>query len=145
MLQAMPIFGAIDEAAIDWLLEGATMRTVSHGETVFREGDRDSSIYVIEEGRFTVYRHWGGKDYRLRELGPGDCVGEMALMDCKPRSATLVADTDGHLMQITAAQLAGLYEHRPEQYTLILMNLGREVCRRLREADSRLFVAERQQ
>ena len=143
MLQAMPIFGAIDAAAIDWLLEGATMRTVSQGESVFREGDMDSSIYVIEVGRFTVYRHWQGRDYRLRELGPGDCVGEMALMDCKPRSATVVADTDGQLIQITAAQLAGLYEHRPEQYTLILMNLGREVCRRLRDADSRLFVAER--
>ena len=88
ILQAMPIFGAIDESAINWLLEGAVLRAVSRGECIFREGDMDSSIYVIEDGNFTVYRHWGGRDYRLRELGTGDCFGEMALMDCTPRSAT---------------------------------------------------------
>ena len=142
MLQAMPIFGAVDEATINWLLEGATMRPVNQGECVFREGDMDSSVYVIEAGRFTVYRHWNGKDYRLREHGPGDFFGEMALMDCKPRSATVVAETNGHLIQITATQLGELYEFRPEQYTLIVMNLGREVCRRLRDADKRLFLAE---
>ena len=142
MLQAMPIFGAVDEATINWLLEGATMRRVDQGECVFREGDMDASVYVIEQGSMTVYRGWDGKDYRLRELGPGDCFGEMALMDCKPRSATVVADTACGLIQITAAQFAGLYEFRSEQYTLIMMNLGREVCRRLRSADKRLFLVE---
>ena len=142
MLQTMPIFGAIDEATVSSLLQGATMRAVSQGEYVFREGDMGSSVYIIQDGKFTVYRHWNGHDYRLREQGPGDCFGEMALMDCKPRSATVVADTDGHLIQITAAQLGELYELRPEQYMLIMMNLGREVCRRLRDADKRLFLAE---
>ena len=142
LLQAMPIFGGIDEATITWLLEGATMHDISRGGCVFREGDVDSSVYVIEEGEFTVYRHWNHKDYRARQLGPGDCFGEMALLDCKPRSATVRADTDGRLIQITAARLGDLYGPRPEQYTLILMNLGREVCRRLRDADERLFRAD---
>jgi CRP-like cAMP-binding protein len=63
----------------------------------------------------------------------------MALIDCKPRSATVRADTDGRVIRITAEQLGDLYGPKPEQYTLILMNLGREVCRRLRDADERLF------
>ena len=142
MLQATPIFGAIDEATINWLLQGATMHAVSQGEHVFREGDIGSSVYVIQEGKFTIYRHWNGKEYRLREPRAGDFFGEMALMDCSTRSATVVADTDGRLIQITAAQLGELYALRPEQYTLIIMNLGREVCRRLRDADKRLFFAE---
>ena len=143
MLHAMPIFGAIDDAAILWLLDGAVSSTLAEGECVFREGDLDASVYVIEQGRFVAYRHWSGNDYRLRELGPGDCFGEMALIDCKPRSATVVAETSGRLIQITAAQLSELYATRPEQYTLVVMNLGREVCRRLRDADKRLFFTER--
>jgi CRP-like cAMP-binding protein len=64
----------------------------------------------------------------------------MALMDFKPRSATVSTDTNCTLIQISAAQLGELYGKEPEQYTLIMMNLGREVCRRLKEADKRLFL-----
>lgn len=140
MLQEMPIFGAIEESTVKELLQEAVIRELTRGETVFQEGELDTSIYVIEQGRVSVYRRWEGEDYKLRELAQGDCFGEMALMDFKPRSATVIADTDCSLIQISAAQLGQLYTRQPEQYTLILMNLGREVCRRLREADRRLFV-----
>lgn len=143
-LQAMPIFGAVDAETVVWLLDGAAVRDIDPGGYVFREGDMDPSVYVIELGRFTVFRHWQGTDYRLRELGPGDCFGEMALMDCQPRSANVVTRHGGRLIQVTAVQLAELYDRRPEQYTLIVMNLGRELCRRLRDADRRLFLAELQ-
>ncbi len=140
ILQEMPIFGAIQESTIKALLQDAVLRELTRGETVFQEGELDTSLYVIEQGRVSVHRHWEGEDYKLRELSQGDCFGEMALMDYKPRSATVVADTDCSLIQISAAQLGQLYTREPEQYTLIMMNLGREVCRRLRDADKRLFI-----
>jgi CRP-like cAMP-binding protein len=142
ILQEMPIFGGIKESIIESLLQGARIRELSRGETVFQEGELDTSVYVIEHGRVSIYRHWQGENYKLRELGEGDCFGEMALMDFKPRSATVYADTDCSLIQISAAQLGVLYSSDPEQYTLIQMNLGREVCRRLREADKRIFLHE---
>jgi CRP-like cAMP-binding protein len=140
MLQEMPIFGAIQESTIKQLLHHAVIRELTRGDMVFREGELDTALYVIEQGRVSVHRRWEGEDYKLRELSPGDCFGEMALMDFKPRSASVVADTDCSLIQISAAQLGELYSQVPEQYTLIMMNLGREVCRRLKEADKRLFV-----
>lgn len=144
-LQAMPIFGAVNAAAITWLLDGADFPSVCRDEVVFREGERDASVYVVEAGRFVVWRQWQGEGHRLRELGVGDCFGEMALIDCQPRSATVVAREDGRLIRITSARLMGLYGRDPEQYTLIMLNLGRELCRRLRDADTRLFVADRAQ
>jgi CRP-like cAMP-binding protein len=142
ILQKMPIFGAIKDETVEFLLKGATIRYLSRGDTVFQEGELDTTVYVIEQGRVSIYRHWQGESYKLRELSQGDCFGEMALMDFKPRSATVFADTDCSLIQISAAQLGQLYASEPEQYTLIMMNLGREVCRRLREADKRLFLSE---
>jgi CRP/FNR family transcriptional regulator, cyclic AMP receptor protein len=142
ILQEMPIFGGVKESTIKALLDGARINELTRGDTVFQEGELDTSIYVIEIGRVSVFRHWEGENYKLRELGEGDCFGEMALMDFKPRSATVIADTDCSLIQISAGQLGALYGNDPEQYTLILMNLGREVCRRLREADKRLFLME---
>lgn len=140
MLQEMPIFGAVEESTVKALLQEAVIRELTRGDTVFQEGELDTSIYVIEQGRVSVFRRWEGEDYKLRELSQGDCFGEMALMDYKPRSATVITDTDSSLIQISAAQLGQLYTRQPDQYTLIMMNLGREVCRRLREADKRLFV-----
>lgn len=142
ILQEMPIFGGTKESTIEYFLKGARFRELSRGETVFREGDLDTSVYVIEHGRVSVYRLKEGNNYLLKELGKGDCFGEMALMDFQPRSATVCADTDCSLIQISAAQIGEFYSIDPEQYTLIQMNLGREVCRRLREADKRLFLLQ---
>ncbi|MCU7924432.1 MAG: cyclic nucleotide-binding domain-containing protein [Candidatus Thiodiazotropha sp. (ex Dulcina madagascariensis)] len=143
ILQEMPIFGGIEEAVLNYLLSKASTIQLSRGDFFFREGDLDNSIYILQQGSVAVYRSWQGRQYKLRRLAKGDCFGEMALMDCKPRSAEVIALEDCSAIQITAAQLADLYHVNPEQYTMIYMNLGREVCRRLREADTRLFISER--
>ena len=142
MLQSMPIFGGLEDATIEYLLKSARIRSVDRGSVIFQEGELDTSIYVIEQGRVGVHRLWKDRQYKLRELSTGDCFGEMALMDFKPRSATVIAEADSSLIQISAAQLGELYAINPQQYTLIYMNLGREVCRRLKEADKRLFLSE---
>lgn len=140
MLQQMPIFGGVDEATLDLILQNSEIVAVPSGDFFFREGDQDNAIYILERGRVAIFRFWNNQRYKLRELGVGDCFGEMALMDFQPRSAEVVATEDCRAIQITAPQLALLYERDPAQYTMIYMNLGREVCRRLREADRRLFI-----
>jgi CRP-like cAMP-binding protein len=140
MLQQMPIFGGVDEATLDFILQNSEIVELASGDFFFREGDQDNAIYILEQGRVAIFRFWNNQRYKLRELGVGDCFGEMALMDFQPRSAEVLATEDCRAIQITAPQLALLYERDPEQYTMIYMNLGREVCRRLREADRRLFI-----
>jgi CRP-like cAMP-binding protein len=136
----MPIFGGVDATTLDFILQNSEIVAVASGDFFFREGDQDNAIYILEQGSVAVFRFWNKQRYKLRELGVGDCFGEMALMDFQPRSAEVVATEDCRAIQITAPQLALLYERDPEQYTMIYMNLGREVCRRLREADRRLFI-----
>ncbi|MEJ2612852.1 MAG: cyclic nucleotide-binding domain-containing protein [Candidatus Thiodiazotropha sp.] len=139
MLQMMPIFGGVSASTLDYLLENATIIDANRGDYFFQEDDLDNSIYILELGRVAIFRSWKSELYMLRELGAGDCFGEMALMDCKPRSAAVRALEACRAIRITAAQLAELYEVDHQQYLLIYMNLGREVCRRLNDADSRLL------
>ncbi len=75
----------------------------------------------------------------LRTLEQGDCFGEMALMDMKSRSASVLALEACSAIELSAGCLFELYEHDLEQFTLIQMNMGREVSRRLRETDDHLF------
>jgi CRP/FNR family transcriptional regulator, cyclic AMP receptor protein len=141
LLQRMPIFGAISDDALHFLLERAQAISVPAGSYFFRESDEASTMYVLESGRVEVIRNWHGRDLFLRELGPGDCFGEMALMDLFPRSASVRALDDCHAIVLDSGDLLDLYQHDVEQFALVQMNMGREVSRRLRATDELLFRA----
>jgi len=98
-------------------------------------------MFVLEEGKVAVLKRWQEGDCLLRILERGDCFGEMALMDFFPRSASVLAVEDCVAIELSAARLHELYEMDPRQFAMIEMNMGREVSRRLRESDERLFRA----
>ena len=139
LLQRMLVFGAIREDALRLLLEHAREREAKAGAYFFRENDAADSMFVIETGAVAVLKGWHEEAYVLRRLGPGDCFGEMALMDLAPRSASVLVEEDCSAIEIGLADLLNLFEHDPEQFALVQMNIGREVCRRLRAVDELLF------
>jgi CRP/FNR family cyclic AMP-dependent transcriptional regulator len=141
MLQRMPVFGAIREDALRLLLEHCRPVEVPAGGYFFRENDAADSMFVLEAGRASVIKSWRGREFVLHGLDAGDCFGEMALMDLFPRSASVRADEDCRAIELTNADLLHLFERDAEQFALIQMNIGREVCRRLRATDNLLFRA----
>jgi CRP/FNR family transcriptional regulator, cyclic AMP receptor protein len=142
LLQRMPIFGAIRDDALQFLVEQSRSVSVVADEFFFREGDQASGLYVLETGRVAVLKSWKGKQFLLRYLGLGDCFGEMALMDLFPRSASVRAMENCKAIELTSDDLYRLFERDAEQFALIQMNIGREVSRRLRATDELLFQAE---
>jgi CRP-like cAMP-binding protein len=141
LLQQMPIFGAVNEDALRFIVGEAPVVEVRQGDLFFHEGDRADSMFVLETGRVSIFRRIYDQELFLRELGAGDCFGELALMDLLPRSASVRALEDCRALQLSSATLLTLYRRHPEQFTLIYMNIGREIARRLRVADERLFQA----
>jgi CRP-like cAMP-binding protein len=98
-------------------------------------------MYVIESGRAIVVRHWRGSEIELNRFGPGDCFGEMALLDLHPRSAAVRALEACVAIEFGPDEMLHLYEADIEQFALLQMNLARELCRRLRATDELLFRA----
>jgi len=139
LLMKIPVFGAIREEIIAQLVEQAPIIKIKNGAYLFREGDKGTSMYIIERGHMAAIKNWGGEDYLLKRLAQGDCIGEMALFDFFPRSASIISTENTELIEITAADLLNIYHQDLEQFTLLQMNLGREVTRRLRAADEQLF------
>ena len=140
-LQGMPIFGALRADALQLLLERARTAEVPAGSFFFHDGDPANSMFVLESGRAVVMKAWRGREFILNDLGPGDCFGEMALMDLLPRSASVRAESDCRAIEFSNDDLLHLYERDVEQFALLQMNIGREVCRRLRATDDLLFRA----
>jgi len=141
MLRGTPLFGAISDAALDLLLSLGKPVSVAEGEHFFREGERGSSAFLLETGRVAVTRRFQDRDHLLRELAAGDFFGEVALLDFGPRSASIRALEPCSGLEISARALRQLSETHLKDFALVYMNLGREVSRRLRKADERLFQA----
>ncbi len=135
MLQNVPTFGGINDEVLSFLLEHSKMISRSAGQEVFHEGDYTASMFIIEEGEVAIYKQKGGQNCLMVILGEGDCLGEMALFDYMPRSASAVAHTNCSLIEITSQNLYEVYKKDLEQFALLQMNLGREIARRLRRAD----------
>ncbi|MBZ2168625.1 Crp/Fnr family transcriptional regulator [Marinobacter sp. F4216] len=139
LLQAMPLFGGVSDETLTFLLERSRVIEVAAGENFFCENDEAHALYVLETGVVSIIKHWQGNPVTLHQLTAGDCFGEIALMAMMPRSATVRADTPCLAIELPLSALFDCYQENLEQFTLIQMNLGREICRRLRDSDARLF------
>jgi CRP/FNR family transcriptional regulator, cyclic AMP receptor protein len=142
LLQRMPIFGAIRSDILQFLLASCPVVFVSANAFFFREQDEADSMFVIQAGKVAVVKSWGQQEHVLSILKEGDCFGEMAVMEHGQRSASVRAVEDCTAICISSANLHQLYALDLKQFTLIQMNMGREVCRRLREAGNQLFHAK---
>jgi len=141
LLQSMPVFGGISKESLEFLVDHSNMLHLKPGDHFFHEGDDAVSMFVLERGKVDVTKQWDGEDHLLKHLSQGDCFGEMALLDLYPRSASVLAVEACDAIEIPASTLLKLYEHDLEQFTIIQMNIGREISRRLRTADKLLFQA----
>jgi len=139
MLQDMSIFGAVSEESLRLLLEHAETRTIEKGEYFFREGDEGTALFVLERGSVTVTKRWLDEDYVVRTIGRGDFFGEIALLDFLPRSASVVAEEDCQALVFRALDVLALAKRDIEQFTMIYMNIAREMGRRLRDGNNLLF------
>lgn len=104
------------------------------GKTILREGDLGETAFVILKGRVQIRS--GGRD--LATLGPGDTLGEMSMVDDKPRSATAVALEDTRLAEIHRDDFFEALQTDPQATISILTSL----FERLREANSRILQLE---
>lgn len=139
LLHKIAIFGALSNATLEFLLEHSAEIGYAPGEYVFREGEPADAIYILASGRAVTLKAWDGELYLLGQLETGDCFGEMALMDMNPRSASVLITENALALKMESHLLLELYQRDLEQFTLFQMNLGREVSRRLRQSDERMF------
>lgn len=149
-LQSIPVFGGIHGPALARVAACLRRRRVAPGDMVVAAGDGAREMYIVEEGEVEVvaYRQPRGAidpapppppgtecELILAVLDRGCCCGEMALLDIQPRSATVRAKDHVTLLALSYADVQILHVQDPETFTLLMMNIAREVSRRLRSAN----------
>ena len=139
-LEKTPFFGALPDATMQKLDTMFKRRSFSQGQTIFFQGDRGASMFIIVSGEVLLVGSGisAGQSVRLVRLHPGDFFGETTLIEMQPRQTTAQADTDVQLLELTNRDLYMLYKTDVKGYVLILQNINRELCRRLRAANTRV-------
>lgn len=141
-LRPARIFRDLSDDALAQLAAKVRMRHFLVGDALMRQGEASDALYVITEGRVRVERADTGVDKPaavLAELGAGEVVGEMGVLDGQPRSATVVAISNVEALELGAAQLTALMVHHPE----VQEALRSVVSKRLRDTDelvARMFA-----
>jgi CRP/FNR family cyclic AMP-dependent transcriptional regulator len=135
-LSNVPIFAGLNERAMEIFLEQAKTIVVPDGEIIAREGETNDCMYLIESGEVRIIKNFGAPNaVSLAVLGPGECVGEMCVLESAPRSATVRAVGQATVVSVATAAFFRLYQRAPEQYCIVLINLARDLSRRLRLLD----------
>lgn len=137
-LHQVPVMAGLDDEALHFLSELAREEHYAPGALIVGEGEAGNRMFFLAAGQVEVVKQGAtSPQVRLAALGVGDFFGEMSLVESVARSASVVA-----VDHVTAYTLKGvdfhrLYRHRPEQYGIVMLNLARDLARRLRSLDAR--------
>ncbi len=93
-LRGVPIFAPLNDDELSQLACAAVSRIYATGETIIREGDPGSSMFILHRGAAAVARTMNNSKHTLAELHQGNFFGEMALLTGEPRTADVTATND---------------------------------------------------
>lgn len=134
-LRNTPFFGGLNQVQLDFVASRLKVRDAARGEVIFREGEQGHSMYVVEYGELLA-RQSGVKQpqFSLMRIHTGEFFGDTTLIEMQPRPFTVSAESDSRLHELTTADLYALYKHDVHGYVIVLQNINRELCRRMRGA-----------
>jgi CRP-like cAMP-binding protein len=109
------------------------------GEIIFEQGQEPSHIYIIQTGKIKLFVSKDGTPFELIEFGQGHCFGEASVIGIQPHAATAVAVEDTELIVLSRTTLLSIYKTDLEIFSILILNIAREVCRRLHASSETLL------
>ena len=136
LLLRLNLFRGLDEAELLILLSQAELIDFAQGEYPIREGEQGRHLYVLLSGQVRISKRAFGIQKVLQDLGPGECFGEMSLIECRSRSASVKALTACRLLRLGSEDIEVL----PEITSKLYRNIAILLSRRLRHANKILSL-----
>jgi CRP/FNR family cyclic AMP-dependent transcriptional regulator len=135
MLKEIPLFACLDDDALENLQNKAVKRNYPKNSVLFSKGDLGDSMYVIAEGKVkAVIYNEEGKEVLLSVFGPGEFFGEIAMLNGRGRSASMVTKTPSRLLIIGKKDFETALFGNTEMYSRLL----NRILGKLREATDRI-------
>ena len=134
-LRAPPLFAEASEAGLARLSRAARPLVLAKDRVLFERGDTPDAAYVVVSGRLSVgVREPDGQEVHFAELGAGAVLGEAAVIDGGPRTATVTAVSQTRLFRLPGHVLLDVLAEEPA----LALALLRDVVGKLRRADDQI-------
>ncbi|MDZ7727892.1 MAG: Crp/Fnr family transcriptional regulator [Dehalococcoidia bacterium] len=140
-LKRVPLLARLASEDVRALAGRGRLRRFKSGETIVREGEPGDALYVILEGAARVVMSSPtGEEATVAHLGPGECIGEFAVLDGLPRSATAIATLNVSSVYVTREQFRIWLTERPEASFALLEELSLRLRRANQGLADQLFL-----
>ena len=143
LLARVDMFKGIPMNGLTALADRGRSRKFPAGTEIMHQGDESDVMHVIIAGKVRVERSHPDliEPITLAELGPGETVGEMGLLDAEPRSASAIAEADTETLELDAPTMAETIVNHPEVAQALLHILSK----RVRSTNELIETAQRRQ
>ena len=139
-LHGLPLLADLDPEDLEALVQTVREQTHAPGDLLCRQGERSDDVFLILRGRARIWVGGGpGQGTPVGEAGEGSCVGEMAVLDGSPRSATVVAETEMDTLVLGGSAFRSLWQRRPSVGEGVLQVLARRLRNLLQDVPSPLL------
>lgn len=133
------IFSDLSSREIEKIASLGRLRSLTKGDTLFKEGDKGDHFYVVVDGTIAVNKNVaGGRKRNLSNLVKGDVLGELALFDAEPRSADAEAIDGGKVMEFANEGFLKQLNDNPSIAVSIQSRIIGILCKRLRDTSNML-------
>lgn len=137
ILKEIHFFEEFTNEELDFFSKQLSLRSVPKNTTLFQEGEVGDYLFFIVEGSVEIRLGSASAKNIIATLGYGQCVGQMALIDDYPRSATVTAMEPSELLLITKNKMDNMIKEYPALGIKIFKGLAKNLSIRLRAATGR--------
>ncbi len=138
-LSKISLFSELEPEQLEFVAKYTLLLSVDAGETVFREGEKGDFVCFVADGLLAVVKAAeDGKIVELTTLPQGSSMGEMAVIDDFPRSATVISRKPSQLITMTRSQFHSIVSTHPEIGISILKGIARVLSLNLRKTSANL-------
>jgi signal transduction histidine kinase len=138
ILRGLPYFSDLPDSLLERVCDLSEQIDIPEGQVIIEEGSDSEEMYVVIEGELAVTKRSGGRDVELGRIAAGNVVGEIALLDEAPRTATVSALRDTHAIRVPVAAFEDLLSD-----SRVVRRMFRTVTSRLRGIEETLRHEER--
>ena len=139
MLNEISIFAGLDETQLSTLFSELEEVSYEQGDVIFEQGSEPSHIYIIRTGQVKLVAGDGNTDLELIEFEPGDCFGETSVIGIVPHGVSAVSVGHTELLILSRNALLNFYKTDLNLFSVLILNIAREACRRLSHTDEVLL------